>query len=156
MVETEREGEGKWLEEKASKRTVARFIEYNIGTWGDGTRLFRGCARINTRMRGGFIPRGYPSISKLYDSRQLGTESGINSPRQNVQPRSRFESATRDSDRNNFLRYHSLTTSLLYHVLALYLDYRKILRNRFFVTILSIDTVRAWIRKRKREEFERQ
>lgn len=80
MVETEREEEGKWLEEKASKRTVARFIEYNIGTWGDGTRLFRGCARINTRMRGGFIPRGYPSISKLYDSRQLGTESGINSP----------------------------------------------------------------------------
>ena len=141
MVETEREGEGKWLEEKASKRTVARFIEYHIGTWGDGTRLFRGCARINTRMRGGFIPRGYPSISKLYDSRQLGTESGINSPRQNVQPRSRFESATRDSDRNNFLRYHSLTTSLLYHVLALYLDYRKILRNRFFVTILSIDGI---------------
>lgn len=121
---------------------MARFIEYNIGTWGDGTRLFRGCARINTRMRGGFIPRGYPSISKLYDSRQLGTESGINSPRQNVQPRSRFESATRDSDRNNFLRYHSLTTSLLYHVLALYLDYRKILRNRFFVTILSIDGIR--------------
>lgn len=114
MVETEREEEGKWLEEKASKRTVARFIEYNIGTWGDGTRLFRGCARINTRMRGGFIPRGYPSISKLYDSRQLGTESGINSPRQNVQPRSRFESATRDSDRNNFLRYHSLTTSLCF------------------------------------------
>lgn len=113
-METEREEEGKWLEEKASKRTVARFIEYNIGTWGDGTRLFRGCARINTRMRGGFIPRGYPSISKLYDSRQLGTESGINSPRQNVQPRSRFESATRDSDRNNFLRYHSLTTSLCF------------------------------------------
>lgn len=66
-------------------------------------------------MRGGFILRGYPSISKLYDSRQLRTESGINSlePAGECSARSRFESATRDSDRN-FLRYH-LLTSRVYH-----------------------------------------
>lgn len=116
MVERGRERE---RESGSKKRLVSgRWPDLSNITGNIGTRLFRGGGDprgINTRMRGGFIPRGYPSISKLYDSRQLGTESGINSlgSARVRSARSRFESATRDSDRN-FLRYHLLITSLCF------------------------------------------
>lgn len=113
MVERGRERE---RESGSKKRLVSgRWPDLSNITGNIGTRLFRDPRGINTRMRGGFIPRGYPSISKLYDSRQLGTESGINSlgSARVRSARSRFESATRDSDRN-FLRYHLLTTSLCF------------------------------------------
>lgn len=115
MVERGRERERE-RESGSKKRLVSgRWPDLSNITGNIGTRLFRDPRGINTRMRGGFIPRGYPSISKLYDSRQLGTESGINSlgSARVRSARSRFESATRDSDRN-FLRYHLLTTSLCF------------------------------------------
>lgn len=89
----ERKEERKWLEEKAG--TPGRWPDLSNITGNIGERnAFISRSRINTLRGVGFILRGYPSISKLYDSRHLETESGINS----------LESVI-----HNFLRYHLLT-----------------------------------------------